>query len=250
MKDGFRIYDTHTHLGLAQHSGRSCSADQMLACMDRCGVDRSLAIPFPMVEDYRAMHDLIGAAVRAHPDRLSGAACLNPFIPQPAFRGEVRRCAQEFGFRVLKFQPQYQPLNPISPRADFFFETALENRMSLVCHTGTGIPFALPSLFMMPARRFPQLKFVLAHCGGGGVLLAEAIVAAVFCPNIYLELSSLMPHHVLEALAHVPASRMMIGSDLPESLETEIGKILRLEISAEARQDILWNTASSVFEQA
>jgi hypothetical protein len=29
------------------------------------------------------------------------------------------------------------------------------------------------------------LKFVLAHCGGGGILLGDAIVAAVFCPNIY-----------------------------------------------------------------
>ena len=88
---------------------------------------------------------------------------------------------------------------------------------------------------------------MLAHCGGGGILLGDAIVAAVFCPNIYLELSSLMPHHVLEVLAHVPASRLMIGSDLPDSLETEMGKILSLKIEEQARRDILWNTACGVF---
>jgi len=247
MKNGMQIFDTHTHMGVAQHSGRRYSADEVLADMDRYGVDRSLMIPFPMVEDYRATLDEIGKAIRSHPDRLKGAACLNPFVPESTFRDEVRRCAQEFGFGVLKFQPQYQPLNPISSRSNFYFETALENKMALVCHTGTGIPFALPSAFMIPARNYPQLKFVLAHCGGGGVLLSDAIVAAVFCPNIYLELSSLMPHHVLEVLTHVPSSRLMIGSDLPESLEVEIGKILGLKVSEEVRRDILWNTACGVF---
>ena len=248
MTNGMKIFDTHTHVGVAQHSGRRYSADQLLADMDRCGVDRSLVIPFPMVEDYRATHDEIRKAVRSHPDRLAGAACLNPFVPESKFRDEVRRCAQEFGFGALKFQPQYQPLNPISSRSDFYFETALENKMALVCHTGTGIPFALPSAFMIPARNFPQLTFVLAHCGGGGILLGDAIVAAVFCPNIYLELSSLMPHHVLEVLAHVPASRLMIGSDLPESVETEMGKIMGLQIPEHDRHEILWNTACGVFD--
>jgi predicted TIM-barrel fold metal-dependent hydrolase len=88
---------------------------------------------------------------------------------------------------------------------------------------------------------------VLAHCGGGGLLLGEAIVVAEVCQNIFLELSSLMPHHVLEVLGHIPPSRLMIGSDLPESLATEMTKILLLDIEAEIRRDIFWNTACRVF---
>ena len=49
MKDGFRIFDTHTHVGTARHSGRRYTADQLLADMDRWGVDRSLVIPYPVV---------------------------------------------------------------------------------------------------------------------------------------------------------------------------------------------------------
>ena len=130
MKSGFRIFDSHTHLGLARHSGRSLSADQLLRIMDRHGVDRSLAIPFPVVEDYRSQHDLIGEAVRQYPDRLSGAACLYPMIDQAVFRDEVRRCREQSGFVALKLQPQYHGLNPMSPSSDFFFEAALENRMA------------------------------------------------------------------------------------------------------------------------
>lgn len=246
MRDGLPIFDAHTHIGAARHSGRRYSADELLADMDRLGIDRSLVIPFPVVEDYRAAHDEIGDAVRAYPDRLTGAACLYPFIPEAEFRDEVKRCAEELGFRALKLQPQYQPLNPLSPRSDFLFETALRHRLPVVCHTGTGAPFALPSLFIVPARKFPDLPLVLAHCGGG-IYFQEAVVAALVCPNIHLELSSLMPHHIREVLAHVPTSRLMIGSDVPESAETEIGKILSLDLTPAGKRDILWNAASRLF---
>lgn len=246
MRDGFRVFDTHAHLGRARHSGRVATADDLLAAMDAAGVDRTLLIPFPVVEDYRREHDEIGAALRAHPDRFAGAACLNPFVPPEEYREEVRRCREVHGFRALKFQPQYQGLNPLSERSDFLFEAALENDMALVCHTGAGAPFALPSLFIHPARRFPDLKIVLAHAGGG-VYVLEAIVAAGVCPNIYVELSTLTPHAVMEVLGHVDSTRLMVGSDLPESLETEMGKVLTLPISNDAKRAMLWETAVGLF---
>ena len=103
---------------------------------------------------------------------------------------------------------------------------------------------------MPAARKYPELPIVLAHSGGGGVLLTDAIVAAMFCPNVYLELSTLMPNHVLRVLAQVPPSRLMIGSDLPENLGVEIGKIVELEVAEAARREMLWATASRVFGEA
>lgn len=246
MRNGFSIFDTHTHLGTARHSGRSASADDMLRAMDDYGVDRALAIPFPVVDDHRREHDLIGRAVLDHPDRFTGAACLDPYLPRHEFKDEVRRCREEYGFRALKLQPQYQGLNPMAGSNDFFFETALEHRMAVVIHTGAGAPFSLPSLCMAPARKFPALTVVVAHCGGG-IYVHEAILAATICPNIILELSSLMPHQVLEVLAHVPAERIMIGSDLPENISTEIGKILTLAVSDEQKRSILCTTGCRVF---
>jgi predicted TIM-barrel fold metal-dependent hydrolase len=214
--------------------------------MDEHGVDHALAIPFPVVDDYRREHDLIGRAVHDHPDRFIGAACLNPFLPRPEFQDEVRRCREHYGFRALKLQPQYHGLNPFSAASDFFFETAIGNQMAVVVHTGAGLPFSLPSLCMMPARKFPDLTLVIAHCGGG-IFVHDAILAALFCPNVVLELSSLMPHHVIEVLNHVPAARLMIGSDLPESTGTEIGKILSLAVCDQQRREILHDTAARIF---
>jgi predicted TIM-barrel fold metal-dependent hydrolase len=74
-------------------------------------------------------------------------------------------------------------------------------------------------------------------------------VAATVCPNIYVELSSLMPHHVREVLAHVPSSRLMAGSDLPDSIGPEMSKILGLDVPAETRREILWNTPRRLFDR-
>ena len=63
--------------------------------------------------------------------------------------------------------------------------------------------------------------------------MSEAIVAASVCPKIYLELSSLIPHHLADVLAYVPSWRLMIKSDLPESLEAEMSKIMTLETTRE-----------------
>jgi predicted TIM-barrel fold metal-dependent hydrolase len=56
-----------------------------------------------------------------------------------------------------------------------------------------------------------------------------------------------MPHHVLEVLSHVSSSRLMIGSDLPENISTEIGKILGLSIECQDKRNILSETAKSLF---
>ena len=246
MKNGFRIFDTHTHVGTARHSGCSTTADELLRSMDSHGVDRSLVIPYPVVENYRVEHDVIGRAVREHPDRLTGAASLYPYVPLGEFCAEVQRCREVYGFAALKLQPQYHGLNPLSNASDFFFETALLNGMAVICHSGPGLPFSLPSLCMMPARKFPDLTLVIAH-GGGGTFVHDAIVAAAFCPNIVLELSTLMPSHVLEVLTYLPPDRLMVGSDMPENTGTEIEKILALDIADACKRAILNDTACRVF---
>src|SRR5512138_2757687 len=141
MRGGFKIFDTHTHVGEAKHSGRRTTVDALLQSMDRHGIDRSLAIPFPVVEDYRQTHDLIGDALKRHPSRLSGAACLDPNVGEQAYRDEVRRCREVHGFTALKVQPQYTAINPLWKRHHYVFECAVENRLTLVWHTGSGIPY-------------------------------------------------------------------------------------------------------------
>src|SRR5206468_7941368 len=134
--------------------------------------------------DERHEHDLIAQAVRHHPDRFTGAMCVHPFQPEPVVKDEIRRCTKELGLRALKLQPQFSGLNPMSAKASWFFGLANEFRLPVIVHTGAGVPFALPSLLIPPAREYPDLPIVIGHAGSP-VYYLEAIVAAQVCPNLY-----------------------------------------------------------------
>lgn len=53
-------------------------------------------------------------------------------------------------------------------------------------HTGAGIPFALRSMVIPIARKFPDLNIVLAH-GGNNISAGEALIVAQECDNVLLE---------------------------------------------------------------
>lgn len=247
MISGFKAYDTHTHLGAAAHSGRTMDAETMLRNMDTLGVDRNLLIPWPVVADPKHEHDLIARACRDHPDRFTGALCLDPFLPERWVKDEIRRGVEELGMRALKLQPQFCGLNPMSPKGSWFFGLANEYRLPVVVHTGSGAPFALPSLLISPAREYPDLPIIIGH-GGSPIYYLEAIIAAQVCRNLLVDVSSLMPHHTLHVLQHVEATRVMAGSDLPESAAIELGKVASLEVPEQTRRQILWDTPSRVFD--
>lgn len=247
MIGGFRVFDSHTHLGSARHSGRRVDAETMLRHMDRVGIERQLLIPFPVVEDHRVEHDVIAAAVRAYPERFCGALCLDPFLSESVVEDEIRRGVEELGLRALKIQPQFCGLNPMGSKAAWLFGLADRWRLPVVFHTGAGAPFALPSLLIVPARMYPSLPIIVAH-SGSPIYYLEAIVAAGVCANLLLDVSSLMPHQAMEVLKHVDPSRVMAGSDLPESAEVELGKIVGMGVAEEVKRAILWDTPRRVFD--
>lgn len=230
------------------HSGRDVRAEDLLAVMDGAGVDRAVVIPYPVVADYRAEHDLIGAAVQSFPDRFCGALGFPAFLEKETMRQEVRRCVDNWRPRALKLQPQYQPVNPLSRWADDWFSLAEEFDLTLIVHTGMGVPFALPSLWMMPARKYPRVRVVLGHAGGP-LLHGEAIVAASFLDNVFVEVSTLAANHAADVVRQVPKGRVMLGSDLPECAETEMEKGFSLGLAGGTLEELCWRTGRRVFDR-
>ena len=56
-----------------------------------------------------------------------------------------------------------------------------------------------------------------------------------------------MPHHLAELLQYVPAKRLMAGSDLPQSVAIEIGKVFSVTLSEADRRALLWETGAKLF---
>jgi predicted TIM-barrel fold metal-dependent hydrolase len=114
-------------------------------------------------------------------------------------------------------------------------------------HTGPGIPFALPSLCIPPARKYPNLKIILAHAGFG-VFSAEAQVAASVCNNLYLETSWCIGEDILWMIQTIGPDRLMMGADLTNNIPVEVAKFKALNLDPETYAKVMSTTAIKTFK--
>ena len=116
-------------------------------------------------------------------------------------------------------------------------------------HTGNGLPNALPSLCIPVAKKYPRLKFVLAHAGGG-MCGADALVTAQECPNVYLE-TSWVPVYDLKAMVEkLGPERVMLGTDLVPNMAVELAKYRSIGLTEGQLEWCLGRTAEEVFRLA
>jgi len=127
------------------------------------------------------------------------------------------------------------------------FSTASALGVPVIVHTGLGVPWALPSLCIPPARQFSDTPIILAHAGYG-VYTAEAYVAASVCENIYLEPSWCTVEDLKMLTNKVGAQRIMLGSDVPANLPVELAKYRAANLSDTELENCFWKTANRMFQ--
>src|SRR5439155_27241608 len=103
-------------------------------------------------------------------------------------------------------------------------EIARELVVPFVVHTGTGVPFGLPSAVLPRTREYSDVKIVLAH-SGAGLYTVEAYVVAREATNVYLETSWCRGDEIIRLIGELGANRLMFGSDLPSSEAAELAKV-------------------------
>ncbi len=173
-----KVIDTHAHLGECCVFGLYSTEEEMIRRMEECGVDATIVQPYPGAKDYLRRHDEIAELCAKHPGRFFGLASLTPHVGRETYQREVERCVKELNFVGVKLHTIGHAVNPLTEDGQLVFETALGLGIPAMVHTGAGIPFSLPALCLPAAKKYPDLKIVLAHAGGG-IVSAEAQVAAL-----------------------------------------------------------------------
>jgi uncharacterized protein len=239
--------DIHCHIGKSQNSptGR-ITGDDLLAGMDRYGITAAIVLPLPSVEEYVAEHDDIARLHERYPTRIFGCVCIRPQVGEAEVYRETRRCVEELGFVAIKFHPLHHGGSPISPRGDLIFEVAREFKLPVMSHTGPGAPWALPSMLIPAAQKYPDVTFIAAH-SGMEIYAEDAYVAASVCPNILLDSAWTSPGRTEWLIRQLGASRMMMSTDLPTNNSTEMAKWRDLPISNAEKEESLHHLPRRLF---
>ncbi|MFD0670153.1 amidohydrolase family protein [Cohnella sp. GCM10027633] len=245
--DAIRIVDTHMHLGTSRFSGVSTEEEDIIQAMDRNGVTASLVMPQPTLEDIAAVHARIAEMADRRKGRIFGMASLDPWLEEEAYYRQAEVCFRKYGFVAIKLHPLGHNVSPLSPQCDKVYETARAYDVPVLVHTGLGAPNALPSLVIDPARRYPDVRFILCHAGFA-VYTDEAIVAAKYCDNIHLEPSWCQTYAVKKMVRTLGADRVLFGSDHLTNLPVELVKFQSIGLSPEELEKILERNAVRLFK--
>ena len=241
-----KVIDAHAHLGECCVFGLYSTEEEMLRRMDENGVDATIVQPYPGAKDYVKRHDEIAELCAKHPGRFFGLASLTPHQNHDNYAREVERCVKDLKFVGVKLHTIGHGVNPLTEDGDLVFATAHALGIPAMVHTGAGIPFALPALCIPAANKYPNLKIVLAHAGGG-IVSAEAQVAASICGNLYLETSWCLGEDIRWMINTIGADRVMMGADLPSNVPVEFAKYRALEMDEPVYEKVFGQTAIDVF---
>jgi predicted TIM-barrel fold metal-dependent hydrolase len=205
---------------------------------------------FPSLPDLRYANDWLLALQRLHPGRVRGYVAVNPNYTAEAL-AEIARCldAGMIGIKLAASRRADDPL--LDPIADAARRHGVPILQHIWQHRRRDWPGQEASDAVelgALARRHPDVKFILAHIGGGGDWL-HSLHAVRPLPNVYVDLSgSGVDGGMLEAcLDAVGVARLVWGCDL--TIETGWAKLRYLEhlLSAPDLERVRWRNAAAIF---
>lgn len=244
------IIDIHTHLGDDRLYDSHRTEEELLSVSTRAGIDALIVqiAQSPTIDITRKLHDRLHKFALENPGRIYAIASVNPHYDLDVYFGELSRCIREKGFIGMKIAPHTFSWNPLVQRGVVPFLAADTFDVPLMIHTGSGIPFSIPSRLYDRIKAFPQVQVILAHAGGYDLFLDETLWLAKQCPNIYLETSrGPSMEFIKRYVRELSAQRVMMGSDSPDEMEHALWTYRNAGLTEDELEWCLGKSAQEVF---
>jgi predicted TIM-barrel fold metal-dependent hydrolase len=229
------------------------TSQELLACMDRHGVDISVIYPGPCL----VPNDEIARVVATAPDRFIGFAKHGIFVPPFAARRNEQAAADELehGLRDLGLRGvaelscnEWKPEPPETAIRQMYpvFELCARYDVPAVVHAhgasaNEDLRYVSPKTFEPLARDFPSVPLVLNHMGGvRRELFDAALEMAALYDNVYFNTSMSTSEFLTEAVRKVGADRIVFGVDwyALDEPETEDANQHRKQMSVVERAEM------------
>jgi predicted TIM-barrel fold metal-dependent hydrolase len=208
-----RIIDFHTHLDERWLHIKAASPTDMIAALDRHGVD--IACVFTIMgfyEDCRAHNDSLLERANFRPDRLIPFVTVDPKVGREAV-DELERCLANPRFRGVKFHPWLQAFASSMLRDTMLeiLRIAGRHQVPVLFHDGTP-PYSTTYQVAELARWAPETTIVLGHAGSADYVDAAAQLIRDL-PNLYGNYCGSRPGDLLHLVALGGADKIIFGSD-------------------------------------
>jgi len=138
---------------------------------------------------------------------------------------DFERSRTDLGLAGIKLAPMYAGFDPTDHKLDELYRRAERLGMPVLFHFGTTFCAAAPLDYARPgladeiARRFPELRIVIAHLGHPWE--GEALVTARKHPHVYCDISALhyrpwqFYNSIVLAQEYRVTHKLLFGSDYP-----------------------------------
>lgn len=241
----------------SQKEAELATADELIASMDRDGVDISviLNIGWTTHELCVETNDYILESIARYPDRLIGFCAVQPLSPEVAI-AEIERCVRGGirGIGELRLDVQLLDLNGgeiMEPIVDVI----RENKLILLFHASEPVGHhypgkggVTPDTLYPFITRFADLTIVCAHWGGGLPFYALMPEVKQAMSNVYFDTAAspfLYSPQVYSQVAQlVGGDKILFGSDYPLLAQGRLLKeIDSLDLPQETKNSILSGNA-------
>ena len=155
------------------------------------------------------------------------------------------------GLKGVKLHPDIQKFKIDDYRMLKIYELC-EGRLPILIHTGDHrYDFSNPNRMIPILDIYKELTVIGAHFGGWSIW-EEATQKLSKYKNFYVDCSSslyaMTPEDAKKIIMAYGTDRVLFGTDYPMwEPKSEVEKFMKIELTTEEREDVLWNNASQLF---
>lgn len=237
--------------------GAMATADGLVAAMDESGVDLSVVLGFGWCdrEIAREANDCLLDAAARHPGRIVPFCSVHPGWGDDALR-EVERCVDSGAVGIGELHPALQGIDlavddSVEPLARFAAERGLlvnVHGSEPVGHVYPGKGPTTPDRLLAIAERFPDVRWVFPHWGGGLPFYALMPEVRAALANTWFDSAAspfLYEGRVFDVAARaVGVEHVLFGSDYPLLPASRVADQARSTLDPAMAQAVLGGNAA------
>ena len=249
---GFRILDSHAHLGDGEQSGlyiRTLPVAESLRLSKKVGIGAVVASSLKAL--YGNVYDgneRMMEFTRLYPGYVYASIFYDPHYHDSCI-AQIEKYKNDPAFVGIKIHPRESGCCIATTMYDGLYRYCLDNDLLVACHTWQTEPANDPRDFGPVLQRFPGLKLQLCHMGGTYQGCMDSLELANKYPQVYLDINgSLYSQIWLEKLVEqAPFRQFVFGTDQTfNDPRIMLGRVLMSDLTDEQKQALMCDNFESV----